>query len=270
MLQINPLQEFPIIRVLTDHTDTDTNYVRAVVKDAKTLVTLATLNLTDNGNRVFSKLWTAPVDNAYSNGRFILITTSVYTDSGYTTKNPNYAEEAETYLVQQRWEQQFAGGGGGGGPSVEQLRKLLKELKDGETPPPLGAAPANDPNRLADAILTRIENAIAIIPKPETPEKFDLSRVYAAIEDVSDEVRSLPEPVKPDFQPVLTLLRDVLKTQNTNTDAIHDLTVAVAQLANNTLVLNDDTVRQISAEHDRVASSTAKSRLLNKLKAKYA
>src|SRR5258707_3851150 len=101
-MQLEPLEDFTIARGLEDHTDSTTYYVRAVVRDAKTDALLATVNLTDQGDaHRFSKKWQIPADQT-GQGYYLLITTSVYTDSGYTTKSSNYGDKDETYLVMRR------------------------------------------------------------------------------------------------------------------------------------------------------------------------
>jgi hypothetical protein len=61
-LQLEPQQEFVLARGLEDHTDSTTYYVRAVVRNAKTDALISTVNLTDNGNRRFTKAWMTPAD----------------------------------------------------------------------------------------------------------------------------------------------------------------------------------------------------------------
>lgn len=96
MLKLNPGTNFPIVRKLGDPSDEGTNYVRAVVRNSTTGVTLATINLTDAGSRRFTGFF--PVGSVED--WFFDVTTSVYTDSGYTTISTVYAEENETYHVQ--------------------------------------------------------------------------------------------------------------------------------------------------------------------------
>lgn len=101
MVQLHPKESFSIVRQISDHTDIATYYVRAVVRNAKTDALLETVDLTDRGSQRFSKSWLVPADVS-GQGLWISILTSVYTDSGYTTKSPNYGDEMETYLVQAR------------------------------------------------------------------------------------------------------------------------------------------------------------------------
>ncbi len=54
-MQLNPHEQFTIVRQIEDHTDSSTYYVRAVVRNAKPDALLATVNLTDQGSRRFSE-----------------------------------------------------------------------------------------------------------------------------------------------------------------------------------------------------------------------
>lgn len=185
MPTLNPAENFPIIRVLQDHTDVSTNYVQAVIRDASTDVVLATVNLTDLGNRRFRYIWKVPYDNTFQVGRFVVITTTVYTDAAYTNKNPSYAEVGDTYLVQERWNQLKASPGGADGVSEKTIR----------------------------AILTENVAAIAqLITGQEKPEKIDLENVVARIMNalsmtemnIKGAIPAAAEPTEPvDFTPLM-------------------------------------------------------------------
>src|SRR5947209_2026571 len=110
-LILHPQNSFTVVRQIANHLDTDTNYVRAVIRNAYTDAIIDTLDLTDKGSQRFSKNWQVPADPS-GQGFYISIVTSVYTDSGYTTKNPNYGDEENTYLVQDRVPLARHGGGG--------------------------------------------------------------------------------------------------------------------------------------------------------------
>lgn len=95
MLKLNPGTNFPIVRKLGDPSDSSTNYVQAVVRNATTGATLATINLTDAGNRRFTGFFAVGSVEDW----FFDVTTTVYTDSGYSSISTVYAEENETYHV---------------------------------------------------------------------------------------------------------------------------------------------------------------------------
>lgn len=101
MIQLHPKETFTIVRQIEDHTDSGTYYVQAVIRNSKTDALLATVNLDNKGNRRFTKSYIVPADPS-GEGMWISILTSVYTDSGYTTKSQSYADKMESYLVQAR------------------------------------------------------------------------------------------------------------------------------------------------------------------------
>lgn len=128
MIQLRPSEQFTIVRQLDDPFDTTTYYVRAVVRNLSDDSVLETINLTDNGSQRFSKAWSVVSDNT-GDGRWISITTTVYTNSGYTTKSESYREQAETYLVQERFNPFKHRNLLGGGADVDykRIRKIFEE-----------------------------------------------------------------------------------------------------------------------------------------------
>lgn len=133
-MQLHPLEQFSIVRQIEDHTDVATYYVRAVIRNAKTDAIIQVngnnyLNLTDRGGQRFSQNWLVPADPS-GQGFYVSILTSVYTDSGYTTKSQNYGDKMETYLVQDRINANLGGLGGGGGADIDytKIRKIVDEV----------------------------------------------------------------------------------------------------------------------------------------------
>jgi hypothetical protein len=101
-MQLHPREQFTITRQLNDPAIVTTFYVRAVIRNAKTDTVIDTVNLTDKTGQRFTKQWLVPADPS-GQGFWISIVTSVYTDSGYTTKSTDYGDEACSYLVQERY-----------------------------------------------------------------------------------------------------------------------------------------------------------------------
>ena len=124
-MQLHPTEQFTISRQLADPDDTDTNYVQATVRNAKTDELLKRVNLTLKGSQRFTGLYEVPADVS-GQGFWITITTLVYSDSGYTVRNMNYNAEQNTYLVQDRANK---GSGGGHGDDID-YRKLAKVIDD--------------------------------------------------------------------------------------------------------------------------------------------
>lgn len=118
MIPLQPQEQFTIVRQLGDHTDSSTYYVQAVVRNSIDDTILKTINLTDKGSRRFKALYEVPADIS-GMGFYIDITTSVYTDSGYTIKSTAYSDENDSYLV---FDRIVGAGGGGGGMDVDYKR----------------------------------------------------------------------------------------------------------------------------------------------------
>jgi len=175
-VQLQPREQFAIVRQLPDHTDETTYYVQAVIRNSVTGVLIDTVRLTDEGSRRFSKIWEVPADVSRE-GFFIDILTSVYSDSGYTTKAAAYGDDLEQYLVFDRMPK-----GGGGGMDVD-YKKIEKILKETIKP------------------LTGLKNA-------------DLAPVLAQIKGVMSKVEGIkiPEMEKMDHTPVLKAIGEVEKS----------------------------------------------------------
>lgn len=181
MLQLNPQETFVIVRGLEDHTDSGTYYVRAVIRNAKTDAIIDTVNLSNKGDgHRFSAEWQVAAD-PNGLGTYIVITTSVFSDSGYTTKSANYGDVYDTYLIQER-PNQFLGGGGGPDIDYKKIQHLIDE-------------------------------AIGKLPKPEkiTFPKTNLQPVIAGLESLSEQIKAIdiPENEKIDFTVVLAKIQQV-------------------------------------------------------------
>lgn len=126
-LVLQPQNYFTIVHQISNHLDNNTYYVQAVIRNAFSDEIIATVQLTDKGGRRFKYDWRVPAD-AFGQGFYVSIVTSVYTDSLYTTKSENYGDDENTYLVQERV---FLNGlGGSGGIDTFDLRRVLREELD--------------------------------------------------------------------------------------------------------------------------------------------
>jgi hypothetical protein len=126
MLQLSPKEQFTIVRQLEDSSDSNTYYVKSVIRDAKTDDIIDTVYLTDKGTQRFSKVWEVCADPS-GRGRFIVITSYVYSDAGYTTLSNIYAARGDTYLVETRWNYGIGGHGGGMDVSYKKIREIVQE-----------------------------------------------------------------------------------------------------------------------------------------------
>lgn len=169
-MQLKPREYFTIARGLTDHTDSNTYYVRAVIRNARTDELLDTVNLTDQGNRRFSYPWQVPADTS-GEGFYILITTTVYSDSGYTSKSDLYREEFSTYLVADRMNPNLGVGGGGADIDYKKVRKIIEEeLKKLKLPEQVDLAP--------------VLEAVKQIPAPTEQKDVDFSPLTKKIDEI--------------------------------------------------------------------------------------
>lgn len=213
MLTLQPQAPFTVVRQIADHTDSTTYYVQAVVRNAYTDEILETVQLTDRGGQRFSKNWQVPAD-ASGQGFYISIVTSVYTDSGYTTKSPSYGDEENTYLVQERVLVGRGGGGGGiDGPTVRRIvREELDKLPKPEKPKTVNLAPVLD-------AIAQMEGKLAALK----PKDVDLSSVLASLDAVKRLAQqSVDKPVTPatDLSNVETMVRDFTERFDLVIDAL--------------------------------------------------
>ena len=192
-----------------DHTDTATYFVRAVIRNAASDASLETINLTDRGSRRFSNTWSVPY---YTGAIYVIITTTVYTDSGYTTKSENYREEANTYLIAERW--QFGFERAGGGVQYEKIREMVEQaLKNTRFPE----------DETTKETLNDIQSAINDIEIPK-PQEINLSPVIAAIKNINEKIENIhiPEPEKINLTPII-------KNQDRIIDEIKEGTSSISQ-----------------------------------------
>lgn len=176
-ITLQPQENFTIVRVLGDHTDSTTYYVRATIFDSLTGATIAVLALaaTIPLPRRFTKVWQVIADTS-GLGRYIDILTEVFTDVGFTTKAGTYSDESDSYLIFDRF---LRIGGGSSGPDVD-YKKITKIFK-------------------------------ASLPEPEKPQKIDLKPISEALQSLQTSVKSIkvPEAEKIDFGPVMAKMDEL-------------------------------------------------------------
>jgi hypothetical protein len=196
---------------VSDPSDTATYYVRAVVRDSVSGAILATLDLEDKTGQRFAYNYVAPADRS-GQGKYIDVTTTVYSDAGYTTRTGIYADENETYLVKS--DTQLGGGFGmGEGVSYKEIRKIIKEeLEKIEMPEMPEMKEAKDLTPEMQAMETRIMGRIDAIEIPR-PERVDLNPILAGLDEITntllvaiDNKEVTPET---DLNPVLEMVQQL-------------------------------------------------------------
>lgn len=205
-MQLHPRESFTITRQLNNPYITDTFYVRAVIRNAKTDTIISTINLTDKTGQRFSKTWQVPADPS-GQGFWISIITSVYTDSGYTAKSDNYGDEENTYLVQERY---VFNPNYPVGPDIDykRIKKMIDDaIKNIAIP--------------EQKVITVTKEVVKEVPVPqvkivETQTTQDLSPILKAIKNVGQqvadkEVTEIPEMKEVDMQPIMDRISEIDK-----------------------------------------------------------
>jgi hypothetical protein len=185
---LRPQRNYTVVRQIANHTDVATYYVRAVVRDSTTDEILATLNLDDKGGQRFTKTWLVCADPS-GLGRDISIVTSVYTDSGYTTKSSNYGDEENSHVVEDN--QPI---GRGGGLDARTVKRVVTEVMQ-----------AHHEKMMAEK---EVEPVVEV--EKEAPEPIDFGEVLSAIKGLETKLK--PKEVKPvDLKPIAKGLNDLAK-----------------------------------------------------------
>ena len=206
-MQLSPNENYPIFHGIINHLDTDTYYVRTVIYDADYNL-LATVDLEDQGSQNFLKIWKVPYDNIFQRGKFILLVTSTYTDSGYTTKSENYGDEFQTHLVQERWDMSKISSVGGGGITTKDVKKVIKkELENIKFPkakdikfPKQTEYEANFKDITKE--LDKIKTLVGTLPA----QNNDLRPIVSRLNELSQEVKTKPVTKETNLKPILKLL----------------------------------------------------------------
>ncbi len=205
--QLIPSQPYTLSYFITDHTDNNTYYVRAVVYDATTGDILDTQNLSSLANKphLFTKRTNAPGDPS-GHGRRIVVVATAYEDSGYVTKSSLYQEQSENYIIIK----DNAGLLGGGGGYIDY--NIIKEIFDTAFVPVVKAWSE------ALALIKAMSVAIDKIPteKPELqPLKDSLQALHEAV-SVLPKTNTDIEPLKTLVEKAITAVNDKEVTEKTD------------------------------------------------------
>lgn len=216
---LQPQVDFGLTRQLSNHLDAATYYVQAKVYDVDGVL-IDTANLTDKGGQRFSRRWRVPVDRS-GQGAYISIITSVYTDSGYTTKSDNYGDEENTYLVFDRVLGARGGGSGGGNLDIGTIRRVVAEELEKALPEEVEEEPEEVEIEKPDTTtpkldqltkdIASLQTAIAKIPT----DTLDLSDIKQAMETIygaiEDKEVTPPTDLTPALEAIDLLAIDVLQ-----------------------------------------------------------
>lgn len=241
-IQIQPQQNFAIVRQLPDPSDSTTYYVRAVIRNAMTDTLIATVNLTDEGERRFIAVWKAIADIS-GQGTLISIRTSVYTDAAYSVISTTYTQEIETYLVLERFNPNVivsalgpALGGGGADIDYKKIKEIFKDVLKEKIDPILKMlndieAEQGDDNEVIRQIRTAIVLATkdikSAIPEPQEKEEVDLlpviNEVKASLSTILKAIDNKEVTESSDLSPVLDAIKKVEDAQSPSIEAIDNM-----------------------------------------------
>lgn len=205
-MQLEPREYYTISRQLNDPSDAGTYYVQAVIRNAKTDTVIDTVNLTFRDNQRYTNDWQVVADVS-GLGLYITITTTVYTDSGYSTPSTTYAREQTEHLVLQRVNPNIHGTGGAGGPDIsyKKIEDIVKKVVSSIE------IPEHKPVKLKPVMdaLVAVQKCVEAIEMPEH-KQTDLTPVLTQLEAVKQAVEAIeiPKPERLDLTPVLEAITD--------------------------------------------------------------
>jgi hypothetical protein len=206
-MQINPNQKIQLAALISDTTDSTQYYVQCVMRDTATNTILGTVNLTNDPAHIrrFYGSMSAP-SQGNGGGRFIDITTTIYTDAGHTTPAASYGETIEKYLVQYIWNPSI-GGAGSGDPFANSERSdstrkvirdefavLIEEIGKigGETRIVEGKAKGVNQAEITRKLTETVEKALAAKGKPNG----DIKALKRDMRDAIESIKEMPELVE--------------------------------------------------------------------------
>lgn len=212
MIQLHPSENFSLVYQIADPTDASTYYVRSVIRDSVKGSIIETINLTDNGGGRFSKTWQVPADPS-GQGRFIDITITVYTDSGHTTKSPNYEEQNVQYLIAFRINPYRFGGGGGSVSATIDYVKIAEALRN---------IVREEITKIPVADVIDFNPVVAEIRNIKIPDQYDPTKLIEKIEQVKTTIEKIKQPVSPvkDIKMIVDGVGVVAKMTNENRKVI--------------------------------------------------
>lgn len=234
-VQLKPQQNFTVVRQISNHLDSGTYYVQAVIRNAYTDAVLATLNLDDKGSQRFSKNWQVPADVS-GQGFYLSIVTSVYTDSGYTTKSENYGDEESTHLVAELPTGARFGGGGGIGISdvrrviSEELRKLQEEKPEVQEEPEekVEAPKIPDYSDKIGEIMSAVGYIQSVVEKIPT-EKTNLSSIESGIRELKQAIQDKEVTPETNLTPIIERLSELDNDNDLNLSEVKDMVSTTAK-----------------------------------------
>lgn len=193
MQQVSPNQKIPLVYVISDPSDSTTYYPQAVIKDTATGSVIQTINLSlDVTGRYIGTA--QPIADTSGLGRFVDITTTVYTDSGHSIKSNKYAVVCDPYLIIQQWSPTMGTGGGTSYVDYDRIKEIYGEdrervLKDIE-----GRIKVPKPEKVKYGKIKEMLDELPKLTPEEIQEKHSelvssMNKLQSVIEDVKNDPR---------------------------------------------------------------------------------
>lgn len=213
-MQLSPTETFILTRQLDDPADTNTYYVRCIIRNAKTDATIATVNLTNKGNGRFRGEWQVTADIS-GQGYYITITSYVYTDASYTTESNNCRRFEQQYLVQDRFAR-MGGGGGGVKVNYDKIRVMIaEEVANINLPEKIDLSPIFI---AISGVKKAIDNKkMPELPKIEFPAQkdIDFNPLLKGMSELNEKISLLKNA---DLEPIISYLHDLQKIIETKSE----------------------------------------------------
>ena len=215
MKQVSPGQKVPIVRQIDRAAiDSNTYYIKAVIRNSVTGATLDTVELTDQGDQRFTGTFETPI---VDDELFLDIETKVYTDSGYTTLSQSDAVESEQFVVREAWNRVLAGVGGMASESkgrvdYKQIREIIAdEIKKAIT--------NLDWKKILSPVVELVGETMKAIKELDIPEATDISDLTSSVQSLHEDLLKIPtEPT--DLAPVLERAQNILDEVATIKDSV--------------------------------------------------
>ena len=203
-MTLQPYEYFTLFIQLDDHTDSsrDSYYVRSVIRNARTSELLASVNLDSKGDGEYSKPWQVPADPS-GLGLWIKVVTTVYSDSGYTTKVANYGQEGDVFLIDERVKTI----GGGSSFNYDKIQKMI-DASLSKIDLPEYEAQTLDLNPVLEEI-SKLYKALIELPRYKDSAQ-ELTSLREAISAIYPMIKALDKPEKEiDLSPITEKLNEL-------------------------------------------------------------
>lgn len=202
--------------------DTNTYYVKAVIRNARTNTTLGTVTLTDLGssNR-FSGEWIVPQDER-GFGVEISIVKTIYEDSSYSTVSAVYGAWEDRYLIFDLASRSTPNGGGFGGQVVdyEAIARIVKKTVQAE----LQSLPKPEKQDLSTVVIEIDGKQASLLERIKTlfaqnkQKELDISPIVQSLKTIEKKQSALEKTISEIPNTVQSSVKQVEERMNNSVD----------------------------------------------------